>query len=291
MSGEFCPNCGTGRIGALRFCRSCGFDYDSLAGAAPSVAGLSAPAEQTPPVVQPVQPVHPVQSAQPVPPVQTVQSGPVRGRPSPRALFGAGLAILVVAVVAASTLNRPEPASPVAGGATPTPTPKATPRATATPTATLPEVLPTEAPTEPTTGTYLPGQTVTVTSDGDPYLEILVDKVGAVAKYDGQYSDDTPEIKGDVFIHARVTYKSLQNGASYNSFDWSVFVDDRAVDDFTFVSYGPEPRLGSGELPEGRTAQGWVVYEVPKTGRVVMSYGSGMFTNDAPVFEFVLRSK
>lgn len=26
---EFCPQCGNARIGAFRFCRSCGFDYDS----------------------------------------------------------------------------------------------------------------------------------------------------------------------------------------------------------------------------------------------------------------------
>ena len=77
----------------------------------------------------------------------------------------------------------------------------------------------------------MPGDTVTVTSDGDPYLEIFVDKVEVVSKYDGQYSDDTPGIKGNVFIQVRVTYTSLQNGASYNPFDWSVFVDNRAVDE------------------------------------------------------------
>lgn len=26
---SFCPNCGTKRLGALRYCRSCGFDYET----------------------------------------------------------------------------------------------------------------------------------------------------------------------------------------------------------------------------------------------------------------------
>ena len=28
MSSTFCPKCGTRRVGAFRFCRSCGFDFD-----------------------------------------------------------------------------------------------------------------------------------------------------------------------------------------------------------------------------------------------------------------------
>jgi hypothetical protein len=29
MPSEFCPRCGAARIGALRFCRSCGYDFDA----------------------------------------------------------------------------------------------------------------------------------------------------------------------------------------------------------------------------------------------------------------------
>jgi hypothetical protein len=29
MASEFCPRCGAARIGALKFCRSCGFDFDA----------------------------------------------------------------------------------------------------------------------------------------------------------------------------------------------------------------------------------------------------------------------
>lgn len=45
MASEFCPRCGIPRVGALRFCRSCGLDYDAL----PSV--LQPPASPT--VAQP----------------------------------------------------------------------------------------------------------------------------------------------------------------------------------------------------------------------------------------------
>ena len=35
MSAAFCPSCGTARTGSFRFCRSCGFDFDTLGAAAP----------------------------------------------------------------------------------------------------------------------------------------------------------------------------------------------------------------------------------------------------------------
>jgi len=30
MFSTFCPTCGTRRVGAFRFCRSCGFDFDTV---------------------------------------------------------------------------------------------------------------------------------------------------------------------------------------------------------------------------------------------------------------------
>jgi hypothetical protein len=30
MFSTFCPTCGTRRVGAFRFCRSCGFDFDAF---------------------------------------------------------------------------------------------------------------------------------------------------------------------------------------------------------------------------------------------------------------------
>lgn len=45
MARESCPNCGTKRTGAFRFCRSCGFDFEASAAASP------------PPVAAPPSPV------------------------------------------------------------------------------------------------------------------------------------------------------------------------------------------------------------------------------------------
>ena len=44
-----------------------------------------------------------------------------------------------------------------------------------------------------------------------------------------------------------------------------------------------------GTLPKGRKANGWVVYEVPTKGEVILSYGANMFGGDAPTFEVVAR--
>lgn len=210
-------------------------------------------------------------------------------------ILAGAVGVLVVAVIAIAALGSKE--NPSTAGAVPTPSPTrattrpaSTPRATVAPTLVLaPTLAPDPAPSGPKT--FAAGEVITVTSNDEPYLEITVDKVSFRSKYDGQYYDDVPEIKGNVFVQLRVTYKSLENGASYNPFDWNVFVDGVAVDSYTFVSNGPEPQLGSGELPLGRTAQGFLVYEVPKTGRILFSYGSNMFSNEPPVFEVVLRAK
>jgi hypothetical protein len=43
--------------------------------------------------------------------------------------------------------------------------------------------------------------------------------------------------------------------------------------------------------PKGRKASGWLVYEVPAKGQILLSYKGNMFSDAAPVFEVVLRSK
>lgn len=99
-----------------------------------------------------------------------------------------------------------------------------------------------------------------------------------------------PDIKGNVFIQFYIEYEALTDGAFYNQFDWSIFVDGRKVDYPAFVSNGPEPTLGSGDLPKGRTAAGWLVYEVAAKGQVLLDYGGSTFLNQAPIFELVLRT-
>lgn len=159
---------------------------------------------------------------------------------------------------------------------------------------TLPPVKTAAPPATPppaTTGQYKAGETVTVSLDGAPWAEIVVSKVSTKAKYDGPYDTDDIPKKGNVYIQAFVTYKALTDGVDYGPFDWQVFVGDEAVSDSSYVSNGPTPELDSGTLPKGRKASGWVVYEVPKTGVVRMSYGGGSYSNEAPVFEVTIRSK
>ena len=140
---------------------------------------------------------------------------------------------------------------------------------------------------EPTTVAV--NEPATVLENGQPLMKITVSKVSTHASYSGDYGKDTPERKGDVFIQAYVTYQALADGADYNEFDWQVFVAGEAVDNWPSVLFGPTPQLSSGTLPKGRKASGWVVYEVPKTGEVRMSYGGAY--GQAPVFEVVTRSK
>ena len=136
--------------------------------------------------------------------------------------------------------------------------------------------------------TYKVGQAIDVTGDFiSSDVRVTVDKVKQAKKY-GAYSK--PD-KGNIYLAVKYTYEALEDGASYNPFDWQVFVDGVAVDNYTFVIDGPTPELHSGTLPKGRKASGWVVYEVPKTGEVILSYGANIFGGEAPTFEVVARAK
>lgn len=142
-------------------------------------------------------------------------------------------------------------------------------------------------PTEEGPTLFQPGDPITVTEGDEPWAEITISKVKERTKYEGEYSDDKPA-KGNVFIELFVTYEALVDGVDYNPFDWQVFADGRAVDDYAFVLNGPEAMLESGTLPKGRIADGYIIYEVPAEGQVLFSYGN-TFGDEAPVFEVELR--
>ncbi|HWP63371.1 MAG TPA: hypothetical protein VNO86_07870 [Candidatus Binatia bacterium] len=178
-----------------------------------------------------------------------------------------------------SSVPEATPTEVAGGDAEPTAPPEATPTSEPTPTA---EPSPSAPPL------FRPGEPAIVTRGGEDYLEITVSKVSQKKKYGSGYSVDTPA-KGNVYIEAYVTYTALADGAAYNPFDWQVFCNDTAVDRFTFVLSGPEPELGSGTLPKGRKAAGWLVYEVPAKGRCVLSYGANMFLGEGAIFEVLLR--
>lgn len=173
-----------------------------------------------------------------------------------------------------------EASTPVA---TPEPTADATPEPTSTPE-------PTAEPT-PLTTTFAVGDVITITEDGEPWADFTVLEVSETAEFadpDGFYND-TPQTDGYVFLNALVRYEAIVGGVDYNPFDFQVFVDGQAVDGFAFAINAPEPQLSSGTLPAGRTAEGWLLYEVPPAGEVLLSYSGNVFIDEEPIFEVVLR--
>jgi hypothetical protein len=198
--------------------------------------------------------------------------------------------LLLAAVVAGCAqggvvTSAPATPPPASEEGTPTPAPTAT-------ESLEPAVEPTPEATPDTTPTrFVPGEPITITNEGEAWATVTIDRVKQVKRYNGPYNiDDVPK-KGNIYIELRVTYVALQDGVDYNPFDWQVFVDGVAADDYTFVSNGPEPQLNSGTLPKGRKATGYLVYEVAVSGEVLFSYKGNIFSNEAPVFEVILRAK
>lgn len=184
---------------------------------------------------------------------------------------------IVLSACAGTAVSTTEPGGTAAAASTEEVAPVLTPEpAAATPAE------------ESGTKTVEPGESVTVTNNGDDWARITVDEVKTKKSY-GQY--DVPQVKGNVFVQAKVTYEALADGVDYNPFDWAVFVDGNAVDNYAFVSDGPKPDLNSGTLPKGRKASGYVVYEVAPKGEVLMSYQGSMFSDQPPIFEVVLRGE
>jgi hypothetical protein len=85
-----------------------------------------------------------------------------------------------------------------------------------------------------------------------------------------------------------VSYRGLSNEGNYSELDWQVFVDGRVVSQRAFVIHGPEPPLGVGQLPRDRVAEGWLLYEVPAAGQVLLSYAPNF--RGPPVFEVEARA-
>lgn len=159
-----------------------------------------------------------------------------------------------------------------------------------TPSATPPVRTPVPTPTpqaEPST--FQPGDPIAVNEGGRPWVTITVSEVEFVTSYVGGYLTDVPAA-GNVYAQAWLRYEAHSDGVDYNPYDWQLFNDGVAVgSNFTILYNQPEPQLSSGTLPEGRVAEGWVVYEVPADGRLLMSYSGNVFMDEAPIFEVVLR--
>ncbi len=127
------------------------------------------------------------------------------------------------------------------------------------------------------------GDTITISQGGDPSVNVTVERFDHHDSFPGEFSPDEPAA-GNVFYAFFVTYEGQAGGGNYNQFDWQAFAGNRAVDT-AFVLNAPEPGLSSGSLPNGRSAEGWLVYEGPADpGSVTLSYKGSIF-NDEPVFE------
>jgi hypothetical protein len=206
---------------------------------------------------------------------------------SKRASTLSAFALAVALIGCAGQDARPADSAATTSEPTPTaPTESAEPTPTVATSATPAPPTPQPSPSAP--ALFRPGERVIVTRGGADYLEITVSKVATKSRYGSGYTVDKPK-PGNVYLEAYVTYVALADGATYNPFDWQVFCNDTAIDNFTFLLSGPEPALGSGTLPKGRKAAGWLVYEVPAKGRCVLSYGANAFLGEGAVFEVLLR--
>ena len=251
VTSSDCPSCGTPRQGSSRFCANCAFDYWSAAQAAQ-------PATTTPPPAA------------------------ARRRTGRRVKWIAGgVALLVVVGVTSALANQP--ADPTAGGA---PSAAASPDDARTsipaPSPTVDEdaedcraqggiwngiqdrceIVPDDTPQPiatpvpaPVTTTFGVGETVTVTSDGRH------PSTSSSAKSPRPRRTPTPMAITRTSRRSPGTSSSRRSSStprsrttsSYNPFDWQVFVDGQAVDNYAFAINGPKPDLGSGTLPAGRT--------------------------------------
>jgi hypothetical protein len=200
----------------------------------------------------------------------------------PRVLSCVGvvaLGLLLSACVATDTTVRSTAtSSPLAAASTPQSSLKPTPQPTAEPT--------------PATSTYAVGDVITISKGGAPWADFTVLEVKEAAQFvdPNGYYNDTPQTDGYVYMAANVRYEALTDGVMYGSYDFQVFVAGQAVAGYAFAVDGPEPALSAGTLPMGRIAEGWLLYEVPPTGQVLLSYSGNVFLSEAPIFEVVLRN-
>jgi hypothetical protein len=155
------------------------------------------------------------------------------------------------------------------------------------PGATSAESAAAEATPEKAPKRFAVGDIIVVSKDHEDWAEITVTEASTVPEFKGDFND-TPK-DGNVYLQAFVHYKALTHGVSYNPLDWDLFVDDVAMNDFTFVVNGPEPTLGSGELSKDREAEGWMVHEIPAEGEAVLSWKGVTLFDDPTLFEVVVR--
>ena len=204
-----------------------------------------------------------------------------------------GIVTMALATACGGVSGSP-PGQAASAGPTGTPgsvvAPSTSPDAAATdqPTSSPTDTPAVTAEPDATPAAYDLGQPITVNGDNDaPALVITFSKFSQHASYGSGYLVSHPD-PGNVYMQVWVEYKALQDGVTYNPFDWQIYVDDTAQSSVSFILEAPKPALSSGSLAAGRKAAGWLTYEVPSKGRVVLSYGSP-FGGSGPQFDVVVR--
>ena len=103
----------------------------------------------------------------------------------------------------------------------------------------------------------------------------------------GGAADDVPARSGDVFLAVAITYRAAGTGASIRLGDWKVTAEGLSACALARVRHGPRPTLQPGALAPGTTATGWVIWEVPGSGRLTLSYAPA----GSEVARFVIRPR
>ena len=205
-----------------------------------------------------------------------------------RGIYAVVAGLILLAIVAAFAFAQGGK-NPTTGSNTPTqtPTPRPTNGSIATPRPTVYVPPQTEAPAGGPTEAIV-GEPIGITCSGVDCMNVTVVKVAFASVYkDPQgFYNDTPSVKGNVFMAVDFSYKATGPGADYNEFDWNVYVNNTAVSNPAFVENGPKPELSSGDLSVGKSAAGWIVWEVPAKGTVTVEYAPGF--NNA-IFSVTLR--
>ena len=196
-----------------------------------------------------------------------------------------GLAVLLIVVSGCSSGLPPEPPFQV----TPEPTLLGTP--VPQPSTRTPE--PTPSPTSsPALGEdeIAIGENVAITRDGVSWAALRVTDVvieRSFAETDGR-GRDRPERIGNVFVAANVTISALAESVAFDLAGFQATVDTGEEVTLAFSDLGPKPDLLPATLEaRGDSASGWLIFEAPEAGRVLLGYTSDA-TTTAPL-EIVLR--
>jgi hypothetical protein len=161
------------------------------------------------------------------------------------------ITIAMYSVVAAESTSSPELVSPAPSAIT------ATPDSGPALSAESDNQQEEPAATQPENRTeFNVGETIAF--DGK---EVIVTSVERDWSSDNQYMQ--PD-EGKEFVKVNVTIlNTSKNRASYNTFDWEIQDSGGAIEGISFYTYSESDSLGSGELVEGGTKSGSLIFEVP----------------------------